>query len=82
LTLEVSDLLKLVSTLTFVVEGDKPADPNYGPVITQKTDFNLFKDFKKDQVFILEDASFPNFAARYTEGLKPEPFSCMHFFAV
>lgn len=57
--------------LSFVVEGEKPADPNYGPVITQKTDYNLFNEFDRKHAFILEDASFPNFAAWYTEGLKP-----------
>ncbi|MDD5272742.1 MAG: GMC oxidoreductase [Methylovulum sp.] len=57
--------------LSFVVDGDKPADPNYGPVITQGTDYNLFKDFNRNNAFILEDASFPNFAAWYVEGLRP-----------
>lgn len=57
--------------LSFVIDGEKPADPNYGPVITQKTDYNLFKDFKREQAFILEDASYPNFAAWYVEGMKP-----------
>jgi len=57
--------------LSFVIDGDKPADPNYGPVITQGTDYNLFKDFNRENAFILEDASFPNFAAWYTEGLRP-----------
>lgn len=57
--------------LSFVVDGKKPADPNYGPVITQGTDYNLFKDFNREQAFVLEDASFPNFAAWYVEGLKP-----------
>ncbi|WP_299083093.1 GMC oxidoreductase [uncultured Paraglaciecola sp.] len=57
--------------LSFVIDGEKPADPNYGPVITQKIDYNLYADFKPDQAYILEDASFPNFAAWYTEGLKP-----------
>ncbi|MGZ8236710.1 MAG: GMC oxidoreductase [Methylobacter sp.] len=57
--------------LSFVIDGDKPADPNYGPVITQGTDYNLFKNFNRDHAFILEDASYPNFAAWYTEGLKP-----------
>ena len=66
--------------LSFVVDGNKPADPNYGPVITQKIDYNLFKDFKRDQAFILEDASFPNFAAWYTEGLKPGAFQLFAFF--
>lgn len=58
--------------LSFVIEGDKPADPNYGPVITQKTDYNLFNNFNKEQAFVLEDASYPNFAAWYIEGIKPD----------
>ncbi|WP_416306054.1 GMC oxidoreductase [Neptunicella sp. SCSIO 80796] len=57
--------------LAFVINADKPADPNYGPVITQKIDYNLFSDFDRSKAFILEDASYPNFAAWYTEGLKP-----------
>jgi cholesterol oxidase len=57
--------------LSFVVDGEKPIDPNYGPVITQGTDYNLFKNFKRDSAFILEDASYPNFAAWYSEGVKP-----------
>ncbi|MDO9103750.1 MAG: GMC oxidoreductase [Methylovulum sp.] len=57
--------------LSFVIDGEKPADPNYGPVITQGTDYNLFKNFNREQAFILEDASFPNFAAWYVEGLRP-----------
>lgn len=60
--------------LSFVIDGKKPADPNYGPVITQKIDYNLYKDFKPEQAYILEDASFPNFASWYTEGLKPGVF--------
>lgn len=57
--------------LSFVVEGEKDLDPNYGPVITQKTDYNLFSDFNRDRAFVLEDASYPNFAAWYIEGIKP-----------
>jgi len=57
--------------LSFAIDGDKPADPNYGPVITQGVDYNLFKDFNRENAFILEDASFPNFAAWYIEGLRP-----------
>ncbi len=57
--------------LSFVVEGEKDLDPNYGPVITQKTDYNLFSDFNRDRAFVLEDASYPNFAAWYIEGVKP-----------
>lgn len=57
--------------LSFVVKTDQAADPNYGPVITQGTDYNLFGQFDRSKAFILEDASYPNFAAWFTEGLRP-----------
>lgn len=63
--------------LSFVIGPEKPADglppanPNYGPVITQRTDFNLFEDFAKDRAFILEDASYPVFTSWFVEGVKP-----------
>ena len=57
--------------LSFVIDGEKPADPNYGPVITQGTDYGLLKNFDRDQAFILEDASYPNFLAWYIEGIRP-----------
>ena len=57
--------------LSFVVGTKHPADPNYGPVITQYTDFNLFNRFSAPQAFILEDASYPAFAAWCVEGAKP-----------
>lgn len=57
--------------LSFLPGGQKPADPNYGPVITQYTDYNLFRDFKRNQGFVLEDASYPAFLAWYIEGLFP-----------
>lgn len=57
--------------LSFVVEGKKPADPNYGPVITQYTDFNLFDKHDPNRAFVLEDAAYPGFAAWFTEGLQP-----------
>lgn len=57
--------------LSFVVEGEKNADPNYGPVITQYTDYNLFKAHDPNHAFILEDASYPAFAAWLIEGLQP-----------
>ena len=60
--------------LSFVVETDRPADPNYGPVITQRTDYNLFSDWKSDIAFIMEDASYPDFLAWYIEGAKPKFF--------
>ena len=55
--------------LSFVIDGKKPANPNYGPVITQRIDYNLFSDFDKEAAFVLEDASYPNLAAWYVEGV-------------
>ena len=57
--------------LSFVLGSKRPADPNYGPVITQRTDYNLFKDFNREHAFILEDASYPNLMAWFVEGVKP-----------
>lgn len=57
--------------LGFVTGSRLPADPNYGPVITQAIDFHLFKDFAADHPFILEDASYPVFGAWFAEGSKP-----------
>jgi len=56
--------------LSFVVEGFK-GDPNYGPTITQATDYNLFKDFAPGRAFILEDASYPAFLSWFVEGVRP-----------
>jgi cholesterol oxidase len=57
--------------LSFVLDGQAPANPNYGPVITQRIDFNLFDNFDQEHAFILEDASYPAFMAWFAEGLKP-----------
>jgi cholesterol oxidase len=57
--------------LGFVVGARMPADPNYGPVITQLIDFNLFDDFDPNHAFLLEDASYPVFGAWFVEGAKP-----------
>ncbi len=56
--------------LSFVMKTPKhtPADPNYGPVITQATDFNLFKNVDKERAFIMEDASYPVFGAWFLNG--------------
>ena len=56
--------------LSFVVNGERPANPNYGPVITQAVDFNLLEDFDRDRAFILEDASYPAFLAWSIEGVR------------
>jgi cholesterol oxidase len=57
--------------LGFVAGTKDPAEPNYGPVITQAIDFNLFDGFEEDHAFILEDASYPSFASWFVEGAKP-----------
>jgi cholesterol oxidase len=57
--------------LAFVVGSRIPADPNYGPVITQRIDFDLFQNFAPDHAFILEDASYPAFGAWFVEAAKP-----------
>lgn len=57
--------------LSFVVNGAFPANPNYGPVITQRIDFNLFNDFERERAFIMEDASYPPLLAWFVEGAKP-----------
>lgn len=57
--------------VSFATVGDKVADPNYGPVITQYTDFNLFKAHDPKRAFILEDASYPVFLAWFIEGMQP-----------
>ena len=65
------DFLSFVIGHTTPAKGMPPANPNYGPVITQRIDCNLFENFIKDHAFILEDASYPVFAAWFTEGIKP-----------
>lgn len=57
--------------LSFVTGADRACNPNYGPVITQRVDYNLFKDFDRSRAFILEDASYPAFGAWFAEGVKP-----------
>jgi cholesterol oxidase len=57
--------------ISFVLKSKLPADPNYGPVITQRTDYNLFKDFDREHAFMLQDASYGNILAWFVEGAKP-----------
>jgi cholesterol oxidase len=57
--------------LSFVINGNRQVNPNYGPVITQRIDFGLFSNATPGRSFILEDASYPAFAAWFTEGIKP-----------
>ena len=56
--------------LSLVVDGERPADPNYGPVITQAIDYNLLEDFNRDHAFLLEDASYPAFLAWSIESVR------------
>lgn len=57
--------------LSLVIGGSRAADPNRGPVITQRMDFNLFRNFSAEHAFILEDASYPGLLAWFVEGIKP-----------
>lgn len=59
--------------LAFVIEGFA-GHPNYGPTITQETDYNLFQNFAPGRAFILEDASYPAFLAWFVEGARPRWF--------
>jgi len=56
--------------LSFVLEGFE-GSPNYGPTITQRTDYDFFHNFAPNHAFILEDASYPGFLAWLVEGVKP-----------
>ncbi|EPG74390.1 GMC oxidoreductase domain protein [Leptospira fainei serovar Hurstbridge str. BUT 6] len=68
--------------LSFVAKGKEPADPNYGPVITQYTDYNLFKNYNPKEAFILEDASYPVFASYFVEGAIPILFRLKYLFFI
>ncbi|HKS95060.1 MAG TPA: GMC oxidoreductase, partial [Terriglobia bacterium] len=60
--------------LEFVLGSAEPADPNYGPTITQRIDHNLFQQFNRDHPFVIEDASYPALLAWFVEGFKPRAF--------
>ena len=57
--------------ISFLLGSKLPANPNYGPVITQRTDYNLFQRFDPNRAFILEDASYGSVLAWFVEGAKP-----------
>lgn len=57
--------------LGFIGGTPSHAEPNRGPVITQRIDFNLFHGHNSDRAFILEDASYPYFMSWFVEGIKP-----------
>lgn len=57
--------------LSFILDSKEAANPNYGPTITQRTDFNLFENFNASRAFILEDAGYASIIAWFLEGAKP-----------
>jgi cholesterol oxidase len=57
--------------LSFVLDSKQAASPNYGPVITQRTDFNLFEKFDAKHAFILEDAGYASIVAWFADGARP-----------
>ena len=59
--------------LSFVKSGQRTVDPNYGPVITQAIDFNMFdieNDNGQEPAFLLEDAGYPAFLSWSVEGAR------------
>ncbi len=57
--------------LSFALRTEKRVGSTYGPVITQYTDYNLFKNPDPKRAFIVEDAAFPNIMAWMIEGIRP-----------
>jgi cholesterol oxidase len=55
----------------FVLGSKFPADPNYGPVLTRRIDYNLYKNFDRGRAFLIEDASYGAILAWFVEGAKP-----------
>jgi cholesterol oxidase len=58
--------------LAFGWQSETPTGPNYGPVITQSTDYNLYKDFNRERAFLLEDAAYPSLGAWFLEAIRPQ----------
>jgi cholesterol oxidase len=57
--------------LLFVLGSKRPVNPNYGPVVTQRIDFDLYQSFDRERAFIIEDAAYPNLLAWFAEGATP-----------
>jgi len=57
--------------IAFVLGSKFPADPNYGPVLTRRIDYNLYKNFDRSRAFLIEDASYGAILAWFVEGAKP-----------
>ncbi len=57
--------------LSFALRSETPVEANYGPVITQYTDYNLYENFDRERAFLVEDAAFPAIAGWFVEGFRP-----------
>lgn len=57
--------------LSFLLGSRFPADPNYGPVLTRRIDYNLFSNFDRQRAFLIEDAGYGAIVAWFVEGAKP-----------
>jgi cholesterol oxidase len=57
--------------LNFGLRAGVHVEPNYGPAITQYTDYNLYRDFDPDRAFLVEDAAYPPMIAWFLEGFRP-----------
>jgi len=57
--------------ISFLLGSKFPADPNYGPVLTRRIDYNLYKNFDRERAFLIEDASYGAILAWFVEGAKP-----------
>ena len=57
--------------VAFALRAAVPTGANYGPVITQYTDYNFYKKFDRERAFLMEDAAYPSIAAWFLEGFRP-----------
>jgi cholesterol oxidase len=57
--------------LSFAVRSEAPVEANYGPVITQYIDYNLYENFDRERAFLVEDAAFPSIMGWFVEGFRP-----------
>ena len=57
--------------LSFALRSESAVEAHYGPVITQYTDYNLYKDFDRDRAFLIEDSAYPAEIAWFLEGFRP-----------
>ena len=57
--------------LSLALRSEVEVEANYGPVITQYTDYNLYQDFDRKRAFLVEDAAYPSIVAWFMEGFRP-----------